>query len=340
MHGNDQVSLITPKDSPIVAEAKTPDVSFVVIGYNEAEHIKECLESIFAQGGLTTFEVIFVDDASTDRTSEIVADLQHEHKQLRLIRHEENRGRGAARRTGQDACRGSMIAFIDADIRVPGNWLTKVVAGLDHADAISGVAVPDGDCAVIWRMFGPRPRGMLSYWDITGNNVIFKRAALERVGWPASRPRSEDNRMARAMVEAGMTVTTIRDLQVEHHESKSYWNAWRYMWGKGYHANEILRDLRVFRFPDLVWVAWFVALLGSIALAVVGVVPGWEAVALIGVVTVAIDLGAMVQRFYFAPAPLRWLAAAAANLPLIVLYLAARSVSSPRLLLQRQWTDH
>jgi glycosyltransferase involved in cell wall biosynthesis len=322
------------------APALLPDVSFVVIGYNESGHIEECLTSIFAQKGLETYEVIVVDDASTDSTSSVVESLQALHPQLRLIRHPVNRGRGASRRTGQDACLAPRIAFIDSDIRLPPDWLSRVVAALGAADAVSGVAVPDGDCAVIWRMFGPKPKGMVGYWDLTGNNVIFKRAALEQVGWPAQRRRSEDNRMARAMVDAGMAVETLKDLKVEHHETKTYRRAWAHVYGTGYHATEILRDLRVFRVPDLVWSCWCLALLAAIGLGAGGVAPWW----LVGVgvlaVTVAVDIGAMVQRFYFWASPMRWIAATCANLPLMATYLVSRTLASPRLLLRRQTTVH
>jgi cellulose synthase/poly-beta-1,6-N-acetylglucosamine synthase-like glycosyltransferase len=233
----------------------------------------------------------------------------------------------------------SKIAFIDSDIRLPRDWLTRVTAALESADAISGVAVPDGDCAVIWRMFGPKPKGMPGYWDLTGNNVIFRKTALEQVGWPAARRRSEDNRMARAMVDAGMTVMTLKDLQVEHHEAKSYRRTLAHVYGTGYHANEILRDLKIFRFPDLVWVCWFLVLLGSIALALIGVVPWWLAGAAMLALTIAVDVGAMFQRFYVRPAPLRWIAATCANLPLIATYLVSRSLWSPRLLLRQSETD-
>ena len=77
------------------------------------------------------------------------------------------------------------IGFIDSDILLPDDWLVRATAALRDADVISGVAVPDGDCAVVWRMFGPKPKGIAGYWDLTGNNVIFRRRALEEVGWPA-----------------------------------------------------------------------------------------------------------------------------------------------------------
>lgn len=317
-----------------------PDVSFVVIGYNESAHIEACLASIFAQSGLETYELIVVDDASTDLTASVVESLQVAHPELRLIRHPVNRGRGASRRTGQDACAATRIAFIDSDIRLPRDWLSRVVSALEVADAVSGVAVPDGDCAVIWRMFGPKPKGMPGYWDLTGNNVIFKRSALEQVGWPTQRRRAEDNRMARAMLDAGMAVETLKDLKVEHHEAKTYRRAWAHTYGTGYHATEILRDLRIFRFPDLVWSCWLVTLLGSIGLGAAGVLPWWLAGAVALAATVAVDVGAMVQRFYFRASPLRWIAATFAYFPLMTTYLVSRTLAAPRLLMRRQTTVH
>ena len=241
----------------------TPRVSLVVIAYNEEAHIGQCLASIFAQEGLQRFEVIVVDDASTDGTVAIVKSLEARHPELRLLQHPTNRGRGAARRTGQDACTAPLIGFIDSDILLPVDWLQRVTEALEHADAVSGVAVPDGDCAVIWRIFHPVPKGMTGYWALTGNNVIFRRSALEVVGWPAKSRLTEDNRMALAMRDAGFTVKTIEDLHVEHHEAKSYRRAIAFMHETGFNATEILRDLRRFRFPDLVWVSWVTVSMAS-----------------------------------------------------------------------------
>lgn len=313
----------------------TPDVSFVVIGFNESAHVAECVTSILAQDQLGSSEVLVVDDGSTDTMAAVTETLAAAHPEVRLVRHEVNRGRGAARRTGQDQSHASEVAFIDADITLPHDWLARARAGLASADAISGVAVPDGDCAVIWRMFGPRPKGMVGDWALTGNNVLIRRSALDKVGWPAERRRAEDNRMARALLDAGFTVTTLKDLRVEHHEAKTYRRTLAHVWGTGYHSTEILRDLRRFRRPDLVWTCWLVASVASIALAAAGAIPWWAPGAVIVGLTLAVDAGAMLQRFYLTPNPLRWLGAAIANLPMMTAYLVARSVFSPRLLLRR-----
>jgi cellulose synthase/poly-beta-1,6-N-acetylglucosamine synthase-like glycosyltransferase len=317
-----------------------PVVSLVVIGFNEEANIASCLATVFAQRFPGPFEVIVVDDASTDATVSIVEDLQSRYPQLRLLRHPENRGRGAARRTGQNACRAAMIGFIDSDIRLPEDWLIRATSALEDADVVSGVAVPDGDCAVIWRIFGPTPKGMHSYWELTGNNVLFRRSALELVGWPAETRLTEDNRMAKALVAAGLKVRTVQDLHVEHHEGKSYRKALAYMHETGMNATEILRDLRVFRFPDLVWVCWVVAVVGAVVLAVIGIVGWWLAASTVVLLTVAIDLGAMHQRFYFRSHPWRWIAAACANLPMITTYLASRTFYAPRLLQRPHVATH
>jgi glycosyltransferase involved in cell wall biosynthesis len=332
-----------PSDTPAdaaVTEGATPSVSLVVIGYNEAERIEPCLASIFAQEGLSDFEVIVVDDGSTDAMSSVVQRLELSHPELRLIRHDVNRGRGAARRTGQDACNADRIGFIDSDILLPADWLRRATAALEHADAVSGVAVPDGDVAVIWRIFHPVPKGMVGYWSLTGNNVLFRRSALEVVGWPAESRLTEDNRMAIAMDRAGLRVETIRDLQVEHREAKTYGKAVAFLWETGFNATEILRDLRRFRFPDLVWVCWLVTVVALIVLAAAGVLTWWLAFAAAAGMTVLVDIGAMAQRFYFWRAPGRWLLAAAANLPPITTYLVSRTAHAPRLLLRRRSVLH
>jgi len=318
----------------------TPVVSLVVIAYNEEANIRQCLESIFQQDGLASFEVIFVDDASTDGTLEIVDSLAREHPELRTVRHTTNRGRGAARRSGQDACRADLIGFIDSDIRLPANWLAKATEALEDADVVSGVAVPDGDVAVVWRIFKPSPKGMVGYWSLTGNNVLFRRRALEEVGWPAETRLTEDNRMAVALEKAGFRVVTIHDLRVEHHEGKSFRGAIAYSRETGFNATEILRDLRIFRFPDLVWTCWAAALLALVILSATGTIEWWQSLFIVFALTLAIDLGAMVQRFYFWRHPVRWIGAASANLVLIATYLGSRTFYSPRLLLRPRHATH
>jgi 4-amino-4-deoxy-L-arabinose transferase-like glycosyltransferase len=92
-------------------------LSLVLPAYNEEAGIRQAVEeACLALEELTTaYEVLVVDDGSCDGTADIVAELAAERPHVRLLRHESNRGYGAALRTGFAAARFERVAFTDAD---------------------------------------------------------------------------------------------------------------------------------------------------------------------------------------------------------------------------------
>ncbi|MDO8878569.1 MAG: glycosyltransferase [Pseudolabrys sp.] len=88
-----------------------PQVSVVIPVFNGEQTIVRALNSVFAQT-FSSFEIIVVDDASSDRTADIIASYSD---RLTIIRSTENRGAGAARNTGIAEARGRWVAFLDAD---------------------------------------------------------------------------------------------------------------------------------------------------------------------------------------------------------------------------------
>lgn len=109
-----QAAQSKPKAS---APAKTgPRLSLIVAAYNVENYIERFLGSVFGQSSkLSNFEVIVVDDGSTDRTGEIVKIWQNRYpKHIKYI-HQENAGAGAARNTGLSQARGTWVGFPDAD---------------------------------------------------------------------------------------------------------------------------------------------------------------------------------------------------------------------------------
>jgi len=93
-----------------MGESSSPTVSVVIPAYNAAPWIAETLDSVLAQTFLD-FEVIVVDDGSSDKTPEVVAGYGSRVRYLR----KENGGAASARNVGIRAARGSYIAFVDAD---------------------------------------------------------------------------------------------------------------------------------------------------------------------------------------------------------------------------------
>lgn len=98
--------------------------SIIIPVYNGEQYIKNCLDSIYRQGlGDDDFEVICVNDCSTDNTAQVISEYGKFHQNIRLINHETNRRQGSARNTGVKVAKGDYILYIDADDTFESNAL-------------------------------------------------------------------------------------------------------------------------------------------------------------------------------------------------------------------------
>lgn len=101
-------------------DTRNPLVSVVIPAHNEEQFIAKALQSLTEQK-FTDFELIVVDNDSTDKTAEIA-----EQFGAKVI-HEHQRGVGVARQTGFLAAKGEIIATTDADTILPPDWLARIV---------------------------------------------------------------------------------------------------------------------------------------------------------------------------------------------------------------------
>lgn len=140
----------------------TPRVSVIIPAYNEAERIAPTLVEAHAYFGSRNepFEVLVVDDGSSDRTPEIVERMSEDFHQLRLVRMDRNSGKGAAVARGMLEAKGAIRLFADADGATPFSEFSKleeaISAGADIAFASRALAdsVLDPPQGISRRMLG------------------------------------------------------------------------------------------------------------------------------------------------------------------------------------------
>ena len=89
------------------------EITIVIPVYNKEAYVERCFRQLMAQD-FNSFEVVAVDDGSTDRSGEICDNIKQEDPRIRVI-HTENRGVTAARKRGVEEARGKYIVFVDSD---------------------------------------------------------------------------------------------------------------------------------------------------------------------------------------------------------------------------------
>lgn len=137
----------------IVGESKgstSGSVSLVIPAFNEEDSVDKCVhEAADALGKLgRPFEILVVDDGSSDKTFERLRELQSAVPQLRAIRFAQNRGQTAAMEAGFRGAKCDIVVTIDADLQNDPADISKLLDAMEDYDAICGVRVKRQDSFV------------------------------------------------------------------------------------------------------------------------------------------------------------------------------------------------
>jgi GT2 family glycosyltransferase/glycosyltransferase involved in cell wall biosynthesis len=129
---------------PKLPLAATPRASIIVPVYNHFHHTRTCLQALAACGDATPFEVIVVDDGSSDETAARLTDLEG----LRFVRNPQNLGFIGACNAGAAQARGEFLVFLNNDTAVQAGWLDTLLATFDQHERVglagSKLVYPDG----------------------------------------------------------------------------------------------------------------------------------------------------------------------------------------------------
>jgi glycosyltransferase involved in cell wall biosynthesis len=203
--------------------------SIIIPAYNSATTLPACLEACRNQDYGTPFEVIVVNDGSTDRTAEIAG-----HYPAVCIS-QDNAGPAAARNTGWRRATGSIICFTDADCVPESGWLRRIDREFsrEQAAAVGGGYTyknPGVWGSAIHREISRRHAGMQGYTNFLGSfNLSVQRAALEKIGGfneTYLRASGEDNDLSYRLAQQGCKLFFNPEITVEH---RHYWTLAGYL---------------------------------------------------------------------------------------------------------------
>jgi len=194
-----------------------PFVSVIVPTYNRAHLLKQLLWSLAHQDyPKDRYEVIVVDDGSSDETPEVINELRHQlpytFKYLRWSRH----GVAAARNFGAQHSKGELLAFTSDDITVAPDWLTNAVRYFQHADigGVEGKTVPVGEqtSPFVHKTYN------LNGGQYLTCNIFYRRSVFEQVGGFDEQFRAyrEDTDLAWRVMDAVAKIVFAPDVVVFH----------------------------------------------------------------------------------------------------------------------------
>lgn len=101
-----------------------PEVSIIIPVYNNEQYIEKCIQSVLNQT-FENFEVIVINDGSTDKSGEILEKLNREDSRIILIE-QKNQGVAVARNRGMNKATGKYITFVDGDDYLKNNYIEKM----------------------------------------------------------------------------------------------------------------------------------------------------------------------------------------------------------------------
>jgi GT2 family glycosyltransferase len=227
---------------PASDRARWPTVSVVVCAHNAEDTIDDCLSSL-ASLNYPTFDVVVINDGSTDATASIVRRHASCHGRLRVIDLPKG-GLSAARNAGLAAATGEVVAYTDADVRVDPDWLAYLVQPLLSSD-VSGVGGPNvvpWDDPWVAQCVARAPGGPTHVMlddriaeHVPGCNMAFRRDALLSIDGfnPVYLRAGDDVDICWRLQAKGLRIAFAPAALVWHHRRASVTAYWRQQVGYG-----------------------------------------------------------------------------------------------------------
>lgn len=216
-------------------------MTVAVCTYNRAERLPACLNSLVGQEFGDLYEVIVVDDGSTDDTGGVVSKVEAASGadlQIRYVRHPVNRGLNVARNSAIEAARGKIVAFTDDDCVATPSWLQLLEdyhAREPEVAAVGGLAINGLEGNLIAEIAQHiTVNKLFKYHDpdtgraefLVGNNMSFKKWIFDEVGGFDQRIRFgyEEVEFESRLLSRGYEMLFVPEAIIIHYQYSTLWS--------------------------------------------------------------------------------------------------------------------
>ena len=203
-------------------------ISIVIPVYNAQKTILDCLKHCLSQDYAGDYEIIVIDDGSSDDSAKIIKSFGEKIKYI----FQENAGPARARNTGWKNSLGEIVIFTDSDCLVPENWLKKLLTGFESDEKIAVVQgsydiANKGNLVAEIINFDIREKHKKMpklIKNLASYNIAVKKGVLEEVdGFSTSflAPSAEDTDLSYRIIKLGYKIAFVYDSQVAHYHTET-----------------------------------------------------------------------------------------------------------------------
>ncbi len=200
-----------------------PAVSVIICAYNRPDQVVTCLESLLRLD-YEHFEIVAVDDASTDDTPARLASFRDQHPEVdvEIVRNRRNLGVSGARNAGLKAARGELAAFTDSDCTVDRAWLRELAAVFDAPEvaAAGGTVLDEPPRTWAERAVAGSARvgrAGVQNRSLVGGNMCFRREIAAGLGFdPALAYGCDEDELAWRLTSLGYRIEFAPAAIVRH----------------------------------------------------------------------------------------------------------------------------
>ncbi len=237
-------------------DSKKPFISIILSVYNESKTLPPCLDSLL-NIDYPNYEIILVNDASTDNTLKIMRSYEKKFKKIKAVTYKVNKGVPGARNEGMKVANGDIFVFSDGDCTFYKSWPSKLIEALEgpKVGSVGGRDRSPPNEPLIKRCIdytmtsfigtaGLRGGNVrVSKYAVTGCNFAVKRKVVEKVGMHDEkiRWRGEEKEWCQRIRNAGYDIKFVPESFVLHYRRISLKNFWNQTYKSGKARFDILK---------------------------------------------------------------------------------------------------